>query len=94
MKPKIRISIGNISYRVYALGSHAREQSAFEGHAVLNTTKLNELRAPDRPPYKAARSGEQDRLVSHHGSGSSLIAFIVGHIRDGRHLLAWRHLDA
>jgi len=50
----------------------AGERGKFVGHAVLMSTKFNEIKAPDGHPYKAAWSSEHEGLIFHNGGGNKL----------------------
>lgn len=52
--------------------SSAGEHGKFMGHAVLNSTKFNEVKALEGHPMKSAMSGEMEGLVFHNGGGGSL----------------------
>jgi hypothetical protein len=50
----------------------AAEKGHFQGHAVFNTTKFNEIKTPEGHPYKAGWLGEHEGLIFHNGGGGRL----------------------
>lgn len=58
---------------LFTIGTaNAGERGRFVGHAVLNSTKFNEVKALEGHPMKTAMSGELEGLVFHNGGGGSL----------------------